>query len=381
MREREIGFGRKEEPEFKQERKIFSVESKLKTERPKRRPEDLIETGDEIRKRIEAERENIIERGVVDSVVFAYPSGLAIEFRPIFYGKPSLNSFTGLYDGYLVVPKKYDKERKQDMNDTAVQKRLDEAEKRIALQPKIVKDTLSDAAKRKLSYNQHIEFVLSSRFSVGYDDLITERWIVSVDQNALKNSERNVFAIFHELGHIPYIAFEDELLSVVFQKESKLGGKSFETLYDEFVKGASGYVAAMREDLEKLDPKLLREIEAQIKEAVRYKPEKYRPKNLSSVLRKQQREAGVVGDVKKQEIMQSVLTKLLIFAERMADARAAALAHRLRQKQHGGIDLEFDTLDDMENFYHQALDTFVQTYSEPRFHTGFREHTRKSYSE
>ena len=169
------------------------------------------------------------------------------------------------------------------------------------------------------------------------------------------------------------------------QKDTKLlqttshSGKSFETLYDNFIKGASGDIAAMREDLQTLDPELLRVLETQIKETTTYKPGKYGPKNASSVLRRQQREASAAGDTDKQEIMQSVLTKLSIFAERMADARAAALAHRLRQK-HGGVDLEFDNSDDMKSFYHQALDSYAQTHSEPRFHTGLREHTRKGYS-
>lgn len=375
---REEESSREQEPELKQERKIFSVESKLETERPERRPEDRIETADEIRERVRIERDRTIEAGVVGPVVFAYPSGLAVEFRPVFDGKPSIESFTGLYTGSLVVPKEYDKERKQDMSDDAVQRRLGEAGKRISLQPRIVEPTLSGPAKRKLSYGQYVEVVLSNHFSVAYDDLI-QQWIVSIDQNALKDSERNVFAIFHELGHVPYMAFEDELLPAAFQEESKLGGKSFETLYDNFIKGASGYIAAMREDLQRLDSELFQALETQIKEATKYKSGEYRPGKASSVLRRQKREAGAAGDTDKQEIMQSVLTKLSIFAERMADARAAALAHRLRQK-HGGVDLEFDTLDDMESFYHQVLDSYAQTHSEPRFHTGLREHTKKGYS-
>ena len=370
--------GREEEPGLKQERKIFTIESKLESERPESRPEDRIETGDEIRERVRIERDRTIETGVVGPVVFAYPSGLAVEFRPVFDGRPSIESFTGLYTGSLVIPKEYDKERKQDMNDDAIQRRLGEAEKRISLQPKIIENTLSDPAKRKLSYGQYVEVVLSNHFSVAYDDL-KQQWIISVDQDALKDSERNVFAIFHELGHVPYMAFEDELLPAALQKESKLGGKSFETLYDNFIKGASGYISAMREDLAKLDPGLLQTLEQQIKEAVKYKSGEYRPGKASSVLRRQKREAGAAGETSKQDLIQSVLTKLSIFAERMADARAAALAHRLRQK-HGGVDLEFDNSDDMKKFYHQALDSYVQTHSEPRFHTGLREHTRKGYS-
>ncbi len=232
--------GREEEPEPKQERKIFSIESKLESERPERRPDDRIETGDEIRERVKTERQRTIETGVVCPVVFAYPSGLAVEFSPVFDGKPSINSFTGLYTGSLVIPKEYDKKRKQDMSDNAVQQRLGEAERRISLQPKIIENTLSGVAKHKLSYGQYVEVVLSNHFSVAYNDL-QQQWIISVDQNALKDSERNVFAIFHELGHVPYMAFEDELLSAAFQEESKRDGKSFETLYDNFIKGASGY--------------------------------------------------------------------------------------------------------------------------------------------
>lgn len=370
---------REKEPELKQEGKIFSVESKLESERPERRPDDRIETGDEIRERIKTERERTIEGGTVGPVVFAYPSGLAVEFRPVFDGKPSLESFTGLYTGFLVVPKEYDKERKRDMNDEAIQQRLDEAGKRISLQPRMVKPTLSEPAQRRLSYEQHIEVVLSNHFSVAYDDL-QQQWIVSVDQNALKDSERNVFAIFHELGHVPYMAFEDELLLAALKVENKLGGKSFETLYDNFIKGASGYIAAIREDLEKFDLDLLQTLEQQIKEATKYKVGEYGSGKVSSVIRRQRRKAEGMGDIARQEIMQSILTKLSIFAERMADARAAALAHRLRQEKQGGIDLEFETLDDMKSFYHQALDSYAQSHSEPRFHTGLREHMKKGYS-
>lgn len=363
---------KEQEPAFKQEREIIAVKEKPESEQPLSRPEDIIENSEEMRGRVKSEKERAAEKGTVGPVIFAYASGLSLEFNPVFDGQPSLETFTGLYSGNFVVPQKYDKTRQQDMDSEAVEQRLAAPAKRMPLQPRILEPTLSEPAKRKLSYQQNVQMLLSDRFSVGYDDL-TRQWVVSVDSEAIKDSERNVFAIFHEFGHIPYLALEDELLPAAFEKPVKIAGKSIDDVYDEFAKGSSEYIASIRGDLEKLDPELMAQIQSDVEGSVKYKSgEPYRVNKASSVLRRHQKQINGPSEGSEQESLQPILVKLSIFAERMADARAAVLARQLRKEKNGSVDLDFSSLDTMKSFYHQALESYAQTHKEPRFRTGLR---------
>lgn len=366
----ESGDNREKESDFNQRREIIIVEPKAESEHPLSRPEDKIEGSEEIRGRIQDEKEKTSEKGATGPVFFAYPSGLVLEFNPIYDGQPSLETFTGLYKGNLVIPRQYDSERKRSVQVDEVEQKLATPLKKLPLQPRIVEPTLSESAKRKLSYQQNVQMLLSDRFSVGYDNLF-EQWIVSVDKKALSDSERNVFAVFHELGHVPYLSFEDELIRAAIEKPKQIAGKSFDNLYNEIAKSSSDYISSIRTDLEELDPKLLSQIQLEIKEEAKYKlGERYQSNKAFGILRRHEMQAETKDTVANKKPLSSARTKLSIFAERIADARAALLVRQIRKKENGGVNLDFPSLSSMKSYYHGALESYAKTLNEPRFHTG-----------
>jgi hypothetical protein len=262
------------------------------------------------------------------------------------------------------------------MSDEAIRKRLATGRK-VTLEPKIFERTLSESAREKIPLNQKVGFVFANEFAVGYFPPL-KIWIVFLDRKALEESERNIFSIFHELGHVLYSSsIIDELIEAALQEEQE-GNKRIDT-YDKFIVGASAFILALREDLNKLKPELTR----QILEALQYIPEdpikqKYiegMPKIAEGILLQQKEEAVKAGDSATAEIIERIRRTILVFSERMADARAAVLAHRFLLE---GINFGFDTRSDLQRFYHEALKSYAEAHSDPRFLTGFR---RKRNSE
>jgi hypothetical protein len=376
----ERGFlngGKKEEESKKAEIEIISVEAK--ESKLEKGPPDRILTPEEIEEKIKREKEIAREitrfkesevGGLVpSSIVIAYPSGLILEFKPCFYGKPHIETFAGYYSCHLVVPGEYDPEGKLEMNNEAIRKRLI-AGRKMTLEPKIFERTLSEQAKEKTPLKQAVGFVLADEFAVGYYHPL-KLWVVLLDRKALQRSEKNVFPIFHELGHIPYSSIEDQLIGEALREEQKKDKRSEEDY--EFIKGASRFISVLREDLQKLKP----ELRSQIIEALKYTPcdpikQKY-IEGISQIARgvllKQKEEAVKAGDNATAEVIQRILNAILVFSERMATARAAALSRRLRSK---GVTLSFVSSDDLINFYREALESYSETYSDPRFLKGFR---------
>jgi Zn-dependent peptidase ImmA (M78 family) len=342
---------REKSKEFKGKKEIIFAESKKIKERAK----DRIITSEEIEQILNKEKESKLYG--YSSRIFVYPSGLILEFEPVFYGKSHIETFSGFYTCNLIIPEKYKLEGEQKLSNELIQKQLEEG-KKLPLEPKILENTLSEKAKGKIPLNQKVGFVFSKEFAVGYYSPIA-RWIVLVDEKALEESERNIFPILHELGHIPYSILEDELIAASLQKDNKIV-----KYYEEFIGGASNFIFALRKDFKKIDSKIKNKIIETLKNKIGNSHEV-----IKKILIKEMKKAQISGDRATEKNIQSVLKSLLVFGERMADARAVLFARQLREK---GINLGFETQTELIDFYKEALESYAKYYSDERFLTGFR---------
>ncbi len=370
----EKGFSsRRESKERVTEEKIEITFVESKETKPEKRSSDRILTSKEIEEKINKEITRFKEKevGLVPSSrVIAYPSGLMLIFEPCFDGRPSLETFLGFYRGYLIIPTVYNRDRNVNMNNEEILHQLRTGRK-ISLQPEIFESTISTKARGVLPLDQEVRFVPSDEFAVGYYPPL-KLWIVFIDQNALQNSERNVFCIFHELGHIPYSSIEDTFIAAALEEESK---NTYG--YDEFIKGFSRFISTLKEDLQKLKPELRKQIIETFESFQDLQSDSIKSKYIQGmsqiaegVLLKQKEQAIRGGDFDTGKVIQRILSTLSVFSERMADARAAALSHRFRIEY--GIDFDFDTQEELINFYREALKSYAEFYSDQRFITGFR---------
>lgn len=147
--------------------------------------------------------------------------------------------------------------------------------------------------------------------------------------------------------------------------------------YDEFIKGVSRFISSLKEDLQKLKPELRKQIIETFQDLEGLQSDTIKSKYIQGmsqiaegILLKQKEQAIQGGDFNTAKVIQRILATLSVFSERMSDARAAALLHRFRIKY--GIDFDFDTQEELINFYRKALKSYAEFYSDQRFITGFR---------
>jgi len=334
---------------------------------PTQLPEISIEQPDIIRKRLALERLRSKEAGNIAPIVFAYSSGLLLEFTPIFDGLPSIESFIGTYSAKMIIPNEYDKDHNTNIETTQELREITRDGTSLMLEPDIIKPTLSQEAKNELSYSQNVEYILSDRFSVSYD-VLSSIWLISVDTAALENSERNILPIFHELGHIPYMDIEGDILEIAITKAGESNTRIDYSWLNDTIAGSDKLTDSIAKDILLLDPDTV----TSIKQFLERKS--FINDNSMSATKALTRELNITEDKnskEKQKALESIINKLSIFSERIASAKALAIAHRLGQKEHGEINFEFDTARDMIAFFHKALESYAKINNEPRYHTGF----------